>query len=68
VFGMPRAPRIEYPGAIYHVINCGNYRRDVFGSAGSAKRFVETLEEAVQRFEGIRKGHVVTCLQLTEVE
>jgi len=56
---MSRAPRIEYPGAIYHVINRGNYRRDVFGSAGSAKRFVETLEEAVQRFEWELGAYVV---------
>ncbi len=56
---MPRGPRIEYPGAIYHVINRGNYRSDVFGTAGSAKRFVETLQETVQRFEWELGAYVV---------
>ena len=56
---MPRGPRIEYPGAIYHVINRGNYRWDVFGSAGAAKRFVETLEETVKRYEWELGAYVV---------
>jgi putative transposase len=53
--GMPRGPRIEYPGAIYHVINGG----DVFGAAGAAKRFVETLEETVKRYERELGAYVV---------
>lgn len=40
---------MEYPGAIYHVINRGNYRRDVFETAGAAQAFVEVMEEAVGR-------------------
>ena len=56
---MPRGPRIEYPGAIFHVINRGNYRSDVFGTEGSAKRFVETLQETVQRFEWELGAYVV---------
>jgi REP element-mobilizing transposase RayT len=47
---MPRPPRIEYPGAIYHVINRGNYRWDVFGSPGAAKAFLKVVEETVKRF------------------
>lgn len=31
---------------MYHVINRGNYRRDLFESAGAAQAFEETLEEA----------------------
>jgi hypothetical protein len=27
----PRAQRLEYAGAIYHVINRGNQRQDTFG-------------------------------------
>jgi putative transposase len=45
-----RPPRIEYPGAIYHVINRGNYRRDIFESKGAAQAFVAVLEEASARF------------------
>ena len=44
---MARKLRLEYPGAIYHVINRGNYRRDVFESVGAAQSFVQTMEEAV---------------------
>ncbi len=40
---MARWARIEFPGAIYHVINRGNDRRDVFDSAGSAGTFVAVL-------------------------
>ncbi len=47
---MARPLRIEYPGAIYHVINRGNYRWDVFASPGAAPAFVAVLETAVARF------------------
>ncbi len=55
---MPRSPRIQYPGAIYHIINRGNYRQDVFGEPGSAYAFVETMKEAVDRY-GWRLGAFV---------
>ncbi len=47
---MARKLRIEYPGALYHVINRGNYRRDVFESAGAAEAFVTALREAVEQY------------------
>ncbi|MCF3648528.1 transposase [Synoicihabitans lomoniglobus] len=56
---MARHARIEYPGAIYHVINRGNYRRDVFDSPGAAKSFVKTLEETVKRFDWELGAYVV---------
>lgn len=43
---MARKLRIQYEGAIYHVINRGNYRRDVFESVGAAQAFEQTLMEA----------------------
>lgn len=43
---MARKLRIQYPGALYHVINRGNYRRDLFASAGEAQAFLDTLLEA----------------------
>ena len=30
VHSVARKLRIQYPGALYHVINRGNYQRDVF--------------------------------------
>lgn len=47
---MARKLRIESPDAIYHVLNRGNYRRDLFASAGEAQAFVASLEEAVATF------------------
>ncbi len=47
---MPRPLRIEYPGAIYHLINRGNYRWDVFASPGAAQAFVNVLETTADRF------------------
>ena len=47
---MPRSLRIEYPGAVYHVLNRGNYRRDVFGVEGSKEVFEGTLRKACERF------------------
>lgn len=43
---MARKLRIQFPGAIYHVVNRGNYRRDLFVSAGEAQAFLETVREA----------------------
>jgi len=40
---MPRSLRIEYPGAIYHVINRGNYRDSVFFSDTVKSIFENTL-------------------------
>jgi putative transposase len=47
---MARKLRLEYSGAIYHVMNRGNYRRDIFETAGAAQSFVTTLTETVARF------------------
>lgn len=46
---MPRAPRIEYPGAIYHVINRGNYRSWIFEDDGAKRSFEKCLFEACER-------------------
>jgi len=49
MFGeMARKLRIEFEGAIYHVLNRGNYRRDLFTNAGEAQAFVGALQEAVK--------------------
>lgn len=45
---MARKLRIQYEGALYHVINRGNYRRDVFESAGAAQAFEDVLMEACE--------------------
>jgi putative transposase len=46
---MARPLRIEYAGACYHVINRGNYRRNLF-DRGGAEAFERVLDEAARRF------------------
>ena len=43
---MPRKLRIEYEGALYHVINRGDRREPIFRDDPDRKRFLETLGEA----------------------
>ena len=40
---------MEYPGACYHVINRGNFRKDIFASEGARRAFERTLFEACER-------------------
>lgn len=46
---MARKLRLEFPGAIYHVINRGNYRSYVFKTAGAKQAFEECLFAACER-------------------
>ena len=41
--------RLQFPGALYHVLNRGNYRHPVFGTVGAAKAFETALGEACER-------------------
>jgi hypothetical protein len=43
---MPRQLRIEYPGAMYHVMSRGNRRQDIFLDAVDRHGFLKTLAEA----------------------
>jgi REP element-mobilizing transposase RayT len=43
---MARKLRIEYPGAIYHVMNRGDRREDIFYDDEDRESFVSTLAEA----------------------
>ena len=43
---MPRKLRMEYEGAIYHVMNRGNRREDIFRDDPDRERFLATLAEA----------------------
>jgi putative transposase len=48
---MARAWRIEFEGALYHVVSRGNERRDIFFSDDDRRLFLDTLGEMAQRFE-----------------
>jgi len=46
---MARALRIEYEGAIYHVVARGNLKQAIFRSARDRLRFLDKLEETASR-------------------
>ena len=46
---MARKLRIEYKDALYHVINRGNYRADLFASDGAREAFEKCLWEACDK-------------------
>jgi hypothetical protein len=48
---MPRQLRVEYSGAIYHVINRGDRREDIFKDDQDRRRFLSTLDEACAKTE-----------------
>jgi hypothetical protein len=48
---MARPLRVDVPGGRYHVTARGNERKAVFRDDKDRRRFVERLEELVDRFE-----------------
>jgi putative transposase len=46
---VPRPLRIEYPGAIYHVMNRGDRREAIFADDGDRKSFLQTLAQSCER-------------------
>ena len=50
---MARPLRVEFPGAVYHVMARGNERRSIFQDDKDRQRFLDTLAEAVTQF-GLR--------------
>jgi REP element-mobilizing transposase RayT len=45
-WGMPRKLRLEYAGAIYHVLNRGNRRQNIFRDDADRELFMTALTEA----------------------
>ena len=58
-YRMARKLRLEFPDACYHVINRGNYRRDLFGSKGAAESFEKCLFEACAAYRWRLHGFVI---------
>jgi hypothetical protein len=48
---MSRKLRIEYPGAMYHVMNRGDQREDIFRDDEDREKFLITLGEACAKTE-----------------
>jgi putative transposase len=56
---MARKVRLEYEGAVYHVINRGNYRSWIFESEGARSAFEGCLFEACEKSNWILHAFVV---------
>jgi REP element-mobilizing transposase RayT len=65
---MPRKTRIEYAGAYYHVLNRGNYRKDLFTIERSGEMFEKTLFEACHRFGWRLHAYVIMSNHVLCVE
>lgn len=46
---MARKQRIEYPGAVYHIISRGNYRKNLFTDEQTGEAFERMILEASER-------------------
>jgi len=46
---MARKLRVQYPGAIYHMMNSGDHREAIFVDDEDRQLLLETLEEACQK-------------------
>jgi hypothetical protein len=46
---MPRKTRVEFPGAVYHLLDRGDRREPVFRDEGDREVFLATLGQACQR-------------------
>ena len=47
---MARPIRVEYANAVYHVTAQGNDRKAIYRDDADRQRFLETIEETVERF------------------
>lgn len=56
---MARSLRIERANGVYHVINRGNYRQDLFINEGAHRSFEKCLFEACEKCGWILEGHCV---------
>ena len=56
---MPRSARVQYEGARYHIINRGNYRKDLFRTHKTDQVFTEVLLEACERYQWSLHAYVL---------
>jgi putative transposase len=56
---MPRSPRIEYAGAVYHVMCRGDHREAIFRGDEDRRLFLETLGQACERTGWRIHGYVL---------
>ncbi|MFO8026951.1 MAG: hypothetical protein R6U56_04745 [Opitutales bacterium] len=59
---MARTLRIERANALYHVINRGNYRQDLFINEGAHQAFEDCLFEACEKCGWVLEGFCVNAM------
>jgi putative transposase len=52
---MPRKLRVEYPGAIYHLMSRGDQREDIFLDDVDRHDFLKTPAKACQKTDWARR-------------
>ena len=60
---MARPLRIEYEGALYHVMSRGNARQDIFLADPDRDLFLDTLADTVNRFGWICRAYCLMSNQ-----
>jgi hypothetical protein len=50
---------LEFEGAIYHVFNRGNYRKDLLGEKGAAEAFARAPFEACEKCGWVVHAYVL---------
>ncbi len=56
---MPRKPRIEYGGAVYHVVSRGNRSEGIYRDDTDRELFIEALTEVCERAGWIIHAYVL---------
>ena len=56
---MARKPRVEFEGALYHVIVRGNHRRDIFRDESDRVAYLERIEHYRERYRCIVYAYVL---------
>jgi REP element-mobilizing transposase RayT len=62
---MAREPRIHFPGALYHVIARGNWRKGIFLDERDLRRFLTHLSDWKKRFPFRLDAHALLKNQST---
>jgi putative transposase len=56
---MARKPRVEFEGALYHVIVRGNHRRDIFRDQSDRVAYLDRIEHYRERYRCIVYAYVL---------
>ena len=48
---MSRRPRLQFPGAVYHVMTRGNRKAAIFSEDDDRRRFLKTLADALRFYD-----------------